>query len=53
MPLYLLQELLGLPITAELGRFTDRLMMLRYDEAMFLPAGDLESLPGFRSPQIR
>ena len=53
MPLYLLQELLELPITAKLGQFTNGLMMLRYDEAMFLPAGDLESLPGFRSPQIR
>lgn len=53
LPLYLLQEVLGLPITAQLGQFTDRLMMLRYDEALFLPAEDLEDLPGFRSPQIR
>ncbi len=52
-PLYLLQEVLGLPITAQLGQFTDRLLMLRYDEALFMPAGDIETLPGFRSPQFR
>ncbi|RPI59706.1 MAG: ATP-grasp domain-containing protein, partial [Planctomycetaceae bacterium] len=34
LPLYLLQEVLGLPITAKLGEFTDHLMMLRYDDAV-------------------
>lgn len=53
LPLYLLQEVLGRPVTARVGQFTDRLLMLRYDEAMFVQADDLDSLPGFRSPQIR
>ena len=51
LPLYLLQEVLGLPITAEIGRFTDRLLMLRYDEAVFIQVTDgLETLPGYTAP---
>ncbi len=51
LPLYLLQEVLGLPITAEIGNFTDRLLMLRYDEAVYIQVGEnLESLPGFTAP---
>ena len=53
LPLYLLQELLGLPITAELGAFTDRLLMLRYDEAVFVQVSDgMENLPGFSMPRF-
>lgn len=53
LPLYVLQEVLGLPITAELGKFTDGLLMLRYDEAVFVPANNIESLPGYRTPMFR
>ncbi len=53
LPLYLLQEVLGRPITARIGEFTDHLLMLRYDEAMFVPADDVETLPGFRTPMFR
>lgn len=49
-PLYLLQEVLGLPITAKLGEFTDQLMMLRYDQSIFAQAKDAKSLPGFDTP---
>lgn len=53
LPLYLLQEVLGLPITAELGRYQENLLMLRYDDAVFTPVDQLHDLPGFQSPQIR
>ncbi len=53
LPLYLLQEITGQRITARLGRFRNRLLMLRYDQAVFAPAGDLSSLPGYRTPQFR
>jgi carbamoyl-phosphate synthase large subunit len=53
LPLYLLQEVTGRPITARLGQFQDRLLMLRYDQAVFVPAGEMENLPGFKTPQFR
>lgn len=53
LPMYLVQEVLGLPITATLGEFTDKLLMLRYDEAVYVPVSDPGSLPGFTSPLIR
>jgi carbamoyl-phosphate synthase large subunit len=53
LPLYLLQEVLGLPVTAEIGRFTDGLLMLRYDEAVFLRPDDPQSLPGYDTPTFR
>jgi len=52
LPLYLLQEVLGRPITAD-GTFTDRLLMLRYDEAVFLPVDDPRTLPGYDTPSFR
>jgi len=54
LPLYLLQEVLGLPVTAALGDFTDGLLMLRYEEAVFVPyEGDRSSLPGYDTPYSR
>ncbi|MDP7635999.1 MAG: ATP-grasp domain-containing protein [Phycisphaerae bacterium] len=53
LPLYLLQEVLGEPITAEIGDFTDRLMMLRYDQAIYNFADDPTSLPGYNEPLFR
>ena len=53
LPLYLLQEVLGLPITAELGTFQENLLMLRYDEAKFLPVENPADLPGYHSPHFR
>jgi carbamoyl-phosphate synthase large subunit len=53
LPLYLLQEVLGRPISAELSNFTDNLLMLRYDEAVFIPAGDPAALSGYDKPRFR
>ena len=50
LPLYLLQEVLSLPITAEFGQFTDRLLMMRYDEAIFTEMDDPSHLPGYKQP---
>lgn len=52
LPLYLMQEVLGLPITAEVGNFTDRLLMLRYDEAVFVQVDDTSQLPGYDQPIV-
>ncbi len=53
LPLYAIQEALGLPVTAEVGRFTDRMLMLRYDAAIFAQADDLAELPGHDTPCFR
>lgn len=53
LPLYLIQEVLGKTITAEMGNFTDRLVMLRYDEAVFVQTDDTSSLPGYHTPDFR
>jgi carbamoyl-phosphate synthase large subunit len=53
MPLYLLQEVLGLPITAEMGKFTDNLLMMRYDDAAFVKVKDPSKLPGYDTPLFR
>jgi len=50
LPLYLLQDVLGLPITAELGNFADRMLMMRYDDALFVQVDDPSSLPGYNQP---
>lgn len=52
-PLYLLQETLNLPVTAKLRQFTDNLLMLRYDQAFFVPAPAPDKLPGFNAPMFR
>ena len=53
LPLYLLQEVLGLPITARIGDFTDHLLMMRYHEAVFTQVEDPESLEGYAKPLFR
>ena len=54
LPLYLLQEVLGLPISAgKLGDFIGNRLMLRYDEEIFLGVDDPSSLPGFDTPTFR
>jgi len=40
-PLWTLEELLGLPSTASSGKWQDGLVMLRYDEAVFVHAADV------------
>ena len=53
LPRYLLEEVLGRPITAEIGRFEENLLMLRYDDAAYLPANNIESLPAYLTPEFR
>jgi len=55
LPLYLLQEVLSLPITAKLGEFTDYLLLLRYDNAVFvrIDQKDLKDMPGAKTPYFR
>ena len=53
LPLYLLQEVLGLPVTAEPGRFTPGTLMLRYDQAVFTHVDSPDDLPGYLGPLFR
>ena len=53
LPLYLLQDVLGLPITAEMGGFTPGMLILRYDEAVFIQTDNIADLPGYNSPEFR
>ena len=53
LPLYLLQDLLGMEITGRVGEFTDGLLMLRYDDAVFAPVEDITRLPGYDTPEFR
>ena len=53
MPKMLLMELLGQPPEPRVGQFTDRLMMMRYDEAIFTVVDDPSQLPGFKEPISR
>ncbi len=50
LPRYVLEETLGLPVSARLGDFQPNLLMLRYDEAVFVRADDPARLPGFDHP---
>jgi len=53
LPRYVLEERLGLPVSATLGQFTPNLLMLRYDDAVFVEIDDPKRLPGFDAPQVR
>ena len=55
LPLYLLQEVLGRDVTAEVGQFTANLVMLRYDQSAFvqLSPEEVADLPGYQTPSFR
>ena len=53
LPLYVLQDVLGLPVTAQLGQFTENLLMLRYDEAIFIQVENPAALTGYDTPSFR
>ena len=53
LPLYVLQETLGMPVSAKVGEFVDRLLMLRYDRSVFVHVDDPSTLPGFSKPVFR
>ena len=53
LPRYVLEETLGLPVSARLGDFRANLLMLRYDQALFVEIDDVSSLPGLDEPDKR
>ena len=53
LPRYVLEETLNLPISAKLGAFKSNLLMLRYDEAVFVHVDNPDNLPGFDTPLSR
>lgn len=54
LPLYLLQEVLGLPCDDRpVDDFVDNMLMLRYEDACFSRVADPTSLPGYDSPLFR
>ncbi len=53
LPLYLLQDLLGLPITGRVGEFVAGRVMLRYDDAVFYDEDNISQLPGYDTPEFR
>ena len=52
LPLYLIQEILSLEISARVGQFTDNLLMLRYDQAVFSRIDPGVKLAGMDKPII-
>lgn len=50
LPKLVIQETLGQIIEPRLGQFIDRLLMLRYDEAVFARVDSPELLPGHEEP---
>ena len=53
LPRYVLEETLGLPLSAKMRNFKPNLLMLRYDQAVFVESDDPQSLPGYDTPQNR
>ena len=53
LPLYLLEEVTGREISGKVGQFTENLVMLRYDQAIYVNTDDPESLPGYNTPYFR
>ena len=52
LPLYLLQEVLGLALTAKLDGFVDRMVMARYDDAVFCQVDDPTCLVACDAPRM-
>lgn len=52
-PRCVIEETLGKKPSAKLGQFTPDLLMLRYDNAVFVKADNPSQLPGYDSPQTR
>lgn len=53
LPRYLLQEVLGQSVDGAPADFTEHVMMLRYDDAVFAHVEDISSLPGYIHPRFR
>lgn len=50
LPRMVLMEVLGRKVEPVLGKFTDKLLMMRYDDAVFSQVDKTNDLPGFREP---
>jgi carbamoyl-phosphate synthase large subunit len=50
-PRYLIEDVLGLPLTV--GEIIPNLLMMRYDEAVYLNVSDLTALPGYGTPRFK
>ena len=50
LPKFVLMEVLGQTVEPMIGRFTDKLLMMRYDEAIYAQVEDPAELPGYREP---
>lgn len=53
LPLYLLQEVTGRTVTAEIGQFTPNMLMLRYPDQLTTVVDDPSELPGFSAPHFK
>lgn len=53
LPKMVIQEALGEPVEPMVGRFTDKLLMLRYEEAFYTQVDDPAGLPGYRQPKAK
>jgi carbamoyl-phosphate synthase large subunit len=53
LPKFVLMETLGLPVEPIVGRFTDKLLMLRYEDAIYTPVNDPSQLPGYQEPLVK
>ncbi len=53
LPKYLLEEVLGLPISGQLGQFTPNLLLARYSKDICFLVDDPSTLPGFKSPIVK
>jgi carbamoyl-phosphate synthase large subunit len=50
LPRMLIMEVLGQKVQPMLGCFTDKLLMMRYDDAIFSPIDQPGDLPGYKEP---
>ncbi len=50
LPRMVVMEALGQKVPLMLGQFTDKLLMLRYDDAVFSQVQTTSDLPGFKEP---
>ncbi|NQU74830.1 MAG: ATP-grasp domain-containing protein [Planctomycetes bacterium] len=50
LPKLVIMEVLGQTVAPTVGQFTDGLLMLRYDEAVFTKVDDASRLPGYKEP---
>ncbi len=53
LPLYVLQDALGLEVTAEIGQFTPNTLLMRYSGDFVQTVDEPSKLPGFKSPIVK